>query len=148
MPRRVKRRASCADTSSSSTGRTLGRASSTVTVVPYEANTSANSIPTAPAPMTTREPGRTSLLTAPFDEMTCFSSSATPGSDLGSEPVARMMALPSSVCAPSSPLTSTVFRPVRTPTPAYSVILFLRKRNSTPLAIRSATRRERCTAWA
>ena len=105
-------------------------------------------MPTAPAPMTMSEAGVASIRTAPLEEMTCFSSMVTPGSDRGSEPVARMMALASSVWAPSLPLTSTTFLALSVPVPGTSVILFLRKRNSTPLAMRSATRRERCTAWA
>ncbi len=62
-------------------------------------------MPTAPAPMMIREPGLVSFLTAPLEEMTRVSSMATSGSDLGSEPVARMTALASSACAPSLPFT-------------------------------------------
>jgi len=40
-------------------------------------------MPTAPAPMTISEPGRPSLVTAPVEETTRFSSMVTPGSDLG-----------------------------------------------------------------
>ena len=54
-----------------------------------------------------------------------------------------MMALASSVWAPSLPLTSTTFLALSVPVPGTSVILFLRKRNSTPLAMRSATLRLR-----
>ena len=99
--------------------------------------------------MTTMDFGFASLRTAPFDEITVFSSMVTPGSDLGSEPVARITARPaSSVEAPSSPFTSTTFFDVSEPVPGKSVILFLRKRNSTPLAMRSATLRLRLTAAA
>ena len=106
-------------------------------------------MPTAPAPMTISEPGRPSLVTAPVEETIRFSSMVTPGSDLGSDPVARMTArLASSVVAPSLPATSTTRALLSVPRPRKRVILFLRKRNSTPLAMRSATRRERCTAWA
>ena len=91
--------------------------------------------------------GRASLRTAPLDEMTVFSSMATPGSDLGSDPVARITARPASrVVRPSLPRTSTTFLDLSVPVPGTSVILFLRNRNSTPLAIRSATPRLRCTA--
>ena len=89
------------------------------------------------------------MRTAPFEEMTVFSSMVTPGSDFGSEPVARMIArFASMVCVPPAAFTSTVFRPVRLPVPGTSVILFFRKRKSTPLDMRSATRRERWTACA
>ena len=57
-------------------------------------------MPTAPAPMTISEPGRLSLVTAPVEETIRPSSMVTPGSDLGSDPVARMTArLASSVVA-------------------------------------------------
>ncbi len=106
-------------------------------------------MPTAPAPITTRDAGRPSFRTAPLDEITVFSSMVTPGSERGSEPVARITPRPaSSVCAPSLPATSTTFLALSVPRPGNSVTLFLRKRNSTPLAIRSATRRERWMAWA
>ena len=110
---------------------------------------SANSTPTAPAPMTTMDLGFASLRTAPFDEITVFSSMATPDSDLGSEPVASTTArLASSGVTPLTPRTSTLFFDLSEPVPANSVILFLRNRNSTPLAMRSATLRLRCTAAA
>ena len=106
-------------------------------------------MPTAPAPMTTIDLGRVSLRTAPLEEITSFSSIVTPGSDFGWEPVARMIARPaSSVSAPAPPFTSTLVFEVSVPTPGNSVILFLRNRNSTPLAIRSATERLRFTASA
>ena len=117
-----------------------------MTCTPYEAKTSANSTPTAPAPTTAIDLGARSLRTAPFEEITVFSSMVTPGSDFGSEPVARMTARASSGSAPPVAFTSTTFFPMRVPRPGNSVILFFRKRNSTPLAIRSATRRLRCTA--
>ena len=99
--------------------------------------------------MTTIDFGFASLRTAPLDEMTVFSSIATPGSDLGSEPVARMTARPaSSVVVPSLPRTSTTLFDFSVPVPGTRVILFLRNRNSTPLAMRSATPRLRCTAAA
>ena len=105
-------------------------------------------MPTAPAPITISEAGRVSERTAPLEEITWVSSMVTPGSDLGSEPVARMIALRASrISTPSLPLTSTTLFDLREPTPATRVILFLRKRNSTPLAMRSATRRERWIAW-
>src|SRR6059036_1345130 len=105
-------------------------------------------MPTAPAPMTMSDAGRASALTAPFEEMIWISSMVVPGNDLGSEPVARITARRASrVCAPSLPFTSTRFLALRMPEPATRVILFLRKRNSTPLAMRSATRRDRWRAW-
>ena len=52
---------------------------STVTATPYVAYTSANSIPTAPAPTMIRDPGLASFLTAPFEEITRVSSIVTPG---------------------------------------------------------------------
>src|SRR5207237_10499253 len=93
IPRRVKVRASSFETSSSSTGTTRGSASSRVTCTPYEAKTSANSTPTAPAPTTAIDLGARSLRTAPFEEITVFSSMVTPGSDFGSEPVEWLHAL-------------------------------------------------------
>src|SRR3972149_8425 len=45
---------------------------------------SANSMPTAPAPITTSEAGFVSFLSAPVEEITAFSSLVTPGSDRGS----------------------------------------------------------------
>ncbi len=99
--------------------------------------------------MTMSDAGCASALTAPFEEMTCVSSMVVPGSALGSEPVARITARRASrVCTPSLPFTSTRFLALRVPEPATRVILFLRKRNSTPLAMRSATRRDRWMAWA
>jgi hypothetical protein len=67
----------------------------------------------------------------------------TPGSDFGSEPVPRMTARASRVSVPALPFTSTTFFALRVPRPGNRVILFFRKRNSTPLAMRSATRRLR-----
>jgi hypothetical protein len=111
-------------------------------------------MPTAPAPMITSEPGRLSLVTAPVEEMIRFSSMVTPGSERGSEPVPRMTARRASrfwtesLPAASLPATSTRRGLLSVPRPGKSVILFLRNRNSTPLAMRSATLRERCTACA
>jgi hypothetical protein len=98
--------------------------------------------------MTAIDRGAASLRTAPFEEMTAFSSMVTPGSDFGSEPVARMTARASSVSTPPVPFTSTTFFALSVPRPGNRVILFLRNRNSTPFAIRSATRRLRWTASA
>ena len=98
--------------------------------------------------MITSDPGRVSFRTAPFDEMTRVSSMVTPGSERGSDPVARITARASSVVVPAEPVTSTVVALFITPRPGTRVILFLRNRNSTPLAIRSATRRLRRTASA
>ncbi len=104
-------------------------------------------MPTAPAPITTSEPGRLSLVTAPVEEMIRFSSMVTPGSERGSEPVARITARRASrVWAPPLPATSTARALVSVPRPGKSVILFLRNRNSTPLAMRSATLRDRWMA--
>ena len=148
IPRRVNARVSSFETSSSSTGTMRGSASTSVTWTPYAAKTSANSTPTAPAPMTAIDLGARSFRTAPFEEITVFSSMATPGSDFGSEPVARMRARASIVSAAVAPFTSTTFFAVSVPRPGNRVILFFRKRNSTPLAIRSATLRLRWTASA
>ncbi len=146
IPRRVNVRASSFETSSSSTGTMRGSASRIVTWTPYEAKTSANSTPTAPAPMTAIDLGWRSFRTAPLEEITVFSSMVTPGSDFGSEPVPRMTARASSVSEPPVPFTSTTFFALSVPRPGKRVILFFRKRNSTPLAMRSATRRLRWTA--
>src|SRR5438093_904122 len=106
-PRRVNVRASSFETSSSSTGTMRGSASTSVTWTPYAAYTSANSTPTAPAPMMAIDLGARSFRTAPFDEITVFSSMATPGSDFGSDPVAMMMARASIVSVAVAPFTST-----------------------------------------
>ena len=106
-------------------------------------------MPTAPAPITAIDFGRVSLRTAPLEEITSFSSIVTPGSDFGCEPVARMIARAASrVSVPAAPFTSTVVLDFSVPVPGKRVILFFLKRNSTPLAIRSATLRLRFTACA
>src|SRR5438093_11292421 len=90
--------------------------------------------------MTTMDFGFASLRTAPFDEITVFSSRFTPRSDLGSEPVARITARPaSSVEAPSLPFTSPTLFDLSQPVPGKSVTVLLRHRPLTPLAIRPAT---------
>ena len=92
-------------------------------------------------------PGRPSTPERALDEMTRFSSifrtgsasAGAGGEDDGLAPE-RLLAV----------LTLDLDRVLgrETPPRRCSVILFFRKRKSTPLAIRSATRRERCTAWA
>ena len=68
------------------------------------------------------------MRTAPFDDTTRFSSIVTPGSDFGSEPVARITArLASSVSVPDAPFTSTVPLPAR----------FAYQRSSSGLMVRS-----------
>ena len=146
--RRDSDRASWAETSSSSIGTTRGSASSIVTSAPYSAKTSANSTPTAPAPITMIERSRVSLRTAPFEEMTFTSSIVTPGNDFGVEPVAMITARASSLSVPVAPATSTAVGETSLPRPGKSVILFFRNRNSTPFAMRSATVRLRFTAAA
>ncbi len=62
-----------------------------------------------PAPTTTRRFGTSASSSAPVEETIFFSSIATPGSGITSEPVAIRMFLADSVSftAPSSPSTAT-----------------------------------------
>src|SRR2546427_11634675 len=85
--------------------------------------------------------GDRSLRTAPLEDITVFSSIGTPGSDFGSEPVARITALAWIVSFPPVPATPPVSRHFGTPRPGTGVILFFLNRNSEPFDIRAATAR-------
>ena len=147
--RLAKLRARSFEISSSSIGSRRGRASTTVTCTPYAAKTSANSTPTAPPPITTTEGGSRSSRSASSELITRVPSSVTPGRLFGARPVARITARASSVrVLPSAAFTRTAPGPASSPRPATRVILFLRKRNSTPFDIRSATCRLRLWATA
>ena len=65
-------------------------------------------------------------------------STSTPGSGVGSEPVAMMMFFASRVWAAPPPLTSTLPGPAIAPQPFTQSTLFFFIRNSTPL-VRAAT---------
>ena len=90
--RLAKLRARSFEISSSSIGRSRGSASTIVTWTPYAAKTSANSTPTAPAPMTTTEGGSCSSRSASSELMTRVLSIATPGRLFGAAPVASTTA--------------------------------------------------------
>ena len=140
----AKLRARSFEISSSSIGKSRGRASTIVTWTPYAAKTSANSTPTAPAPITTTEGGRRSSRSASSELMTRVLSIGTPGRLFGAAPVASTIARASSVrTLPSGACTVTAPGAVTVPRPVTRVILFFRNRNSTPLDIRSATWRLR-----
>ena len=69
---------------------------------------SANSIPTAPAPTTAREPGASFWYRAPVEDQIRSSSILSMGRSRGRDPVAMMMLEASYVAfSPSAPSTST-----------------------------------------
>ena len=116
-----------------------------VTFVPKAWKMSANSIPTAPAPMTARDAGACSRNSASSDEITVVLLISSPicGSPFTREPVAMMTAFRASY--PSLP-TFTFLPGWSTPVPFTTVTLFFFMRNSTPFEFWSLTRRERCMA--
>jgi hypothetical protein len=120
-----------------------------VTWVPKAAKTSANSQPTAPAPMIAIVFGAFSRTRASSDEMTVvlFSSRPICGSPLTREPLEMTIAFFAS-CFSSFPsaFTETEFFPVMRAVPLIQVILFFLKRNSTPLEFCVLTARERFMA--
>ncbi len=125
---------SSAEISSSSMGVTRGSISSTVTCVPNELNTEANSTPTAPAPTITSVLGTAGSCRISMLLRIVLPSISTPGSERAADPVPNMMCVAStSVTCPSF---STVTRPgpAHLPQPCILSTLFLRKRNSMPLA--------------
>ncbi len=85
----------------------------TVTALPNRANTDANSIPTAPAPITTRERGIWGICRISSDEMISLPSRASPGSVRGREPVARSTFVVLIFVSPASLFTTTVPGPSR-----------------------------------
>jgi hypothetical protein len=100
----------------------------TVTVEPKRAKTEANSIPTAPAPITTRLLG-TSFSSRISSEVTmAFPSGVIPGRLRGRDPVASITDLAARRVSPCSPLTMTLPGPSSRPWPLNSAILFFLKR--------------------
>ncbi len=100
----------------------------TVAVAPKREKIEANSMPTAPAPMTTRLLGISWSSRISSDVTMDFPSGVIPGRLRGREPVARMTAFVEIFVSPASPLTITVLPPSRRPWPLKSVILFFLKR--------------------
>ena len=150
IPRFLNDLASSTEQSSSSTGRMRGITSRIVTLEPKALKTSANSQPTAPAPITARVAGAASRVSASSDESTSVLSSSSPicGSPFTREPVAITTPLVA-VCVsmvPSAAVTFTLLFAPRTPVPLSQVILFFLKRNSTPLEFCAETARERFMA--
>ena len=100
----------------------------TVTFEPKRANSEANSMPTAPAPMTTRLFG-TSLISRISSEVTMtLPSRAIPGRVFGPEPVARRTFFVWTFVSPDSASTTTVRAPSRRPCPLKRAILFFLNR--------------------
>ena len=142
--RLAKLRARSFEISSSSIGSSRGSASTIVTWTPYAAKTSANSTPTAPAPITTTEGGRRSSRSASSELMTRVLSMRHARQALGRRARREHDRPASSVWVlPSGAWTRTAPGAVSVPRPGMRVILFFRNRNSTPLDIRSATWRLR-----
>mmetsp|Transcript_21416 Transcript_21416/g.50785 ORF Transcript_21416/g.50785 Transcript_21416/m.50785 type:complete len:225 (+) Transcript_21416:572-1246(+) len=84
------------------------RNSTTVTSVPSRRQTEPISRPMTPAPMTIIFLGISFRSSAPVEVVMIFSSTGTPGSEAGTEPVAMTMFLVSRVwTSPSRPLTLT-----------------------------------------
>ena len=88
-----------------------------VTFVPNALNTSANSMPIAPAPMMPRLAGAALANTAWSEFQTRSPSILRMGSDFAREPVARMMCFAEIVRSPSLPLTTTLPPPASRPQP-------------------------------
>jgi len=117
-----------AEISSSSSGRIRGSISSTVTLEPKRAKTDANSIPTAPAPITIRVFGISLSCSMSSEVRICLPSGAIPGRLFGFEPVAISTFLVLTFVSPASDLTTTVRAPSSRPWPLKSVILFFLNR--------------------
>ncbi len=146
----LKLRTSSADTSASSSGSSVGSTSISVTCVPKAENTSANSQPTAPAPMTAIVLGARSSTSTSSDERTVVLLMSRPacGSPRTREPVEMTMAFLASCVSsfPSAFLTATLFLPAMRPVPLIHVILCFLNRNSTPFEFCWLTARERFIA--
>ena len=92
-----------------------------------------------PAPTTISFFGTAGSDRAPVESMTLPSSNATPGSGVGSDPVAMTMFLASRVwTAPLAAVTSTLPLPTILPLPLIHSTLFFLNRNSIPL-VRAVT---------
>ncbi len=134
MPFFLSAFSSSAEISSSSIGVTRGSISSTVTLVPNELKIDANSTPTAPAPTITSVFGTAGSCKISMLLRTVFPSMSTPGRERAAEPVPNMICVASiSVIFPSD---STLTRPgpAHRPQPWILSTLFLRNKNSMPLA--------------
>ena len=88
MPRRRNARCSTFADASSSSGSSCGTISTIVTSAPNDRHTEANSTPITPPPKMITDDGTRSSCSASSEVMTRTPSSARPGSDLGTEPVA------------------------------------------------------------
>ena len=119
--------------------------------MPKAAKTSANSVPTAPAPTMAIVFGAFSRKSASVLEMIFVPSNVRPiwGMSLAREPVpiTTAFAAVSSTSPAAPPVTFTFFPPGSSVAlPRTSSILCFLRRNSTPLEFWSATRRERFIA--
>ena len=94
-----------------------------------------------PAPTTTSRLGTSARSSAPVEDTIFFSSMATPGSGVTSEPEAiRMLrAARVSLTAPSSPTTATEPAASMRPAPRNDATLFFLNRNSMPLVVAPTT---------
>ncbi len=124
--------------------------STSVTCVPKEAKTSANSHPTAPAPTMIIDLGAFSTTSASSDEITVFLFRSSPicGRPFTREPVDTTIPFFASCFSslPSAVFTETTFLPASVAVPLIHVILFFLNRNSTPLEFCVLTARERFIA--
>ena len=100
----------------------------TVTVEPKRAKIDANSIPTAPAPMTIRLFGISVSSRISSEVRIALPSGVIPGRPRGREPVASRTAFVEIFVSPASPFTTTALLPSSRPWPLKSVILFFLKR--------------------
>ena len=100
----------------------------TVTAAPKRAKIEANSIPTAPAPITTRLRGISLSWRMSSEVRMVLPSGASPGRLLGREPVASITFFVWTFSSPFSLFTTTVRGPSRRPWPLKRVILFFLKR--------------------
>ena len=120
-------------------GQMRSRYSTTVTSLPKRRHTEPSSRPITPAPITTRCLGASGRASAPVESRMRWLSIVTPGSGVGSEPVAITMSLAcNSRTLPSARVTVTLPGPFKRPQPLIHSTLFLRNRNSIPL-VRAVT---------
>ena len=150
IPCLASERWNCRVISSSTPGVMRSRNSTTVTSDPSRRQTEPSSSPMMPAPTTMRCFGTSASSSAPVDDTIFFSSTATPGRGMTSEPEAIRMFLADSVSltAPSSPSTTTEPAFSMRPVPWNAVILFFRNRKATPLVVASTTSLLRFISWA
>lgn len=114
MPRLRNARSRSLELFSSSTGTRCFRPSTIVTSVPKDFHAEANSTPMTPPPRTIADVGTRSSFSAWSEEMMRLPSISRPGSDFGTEPVAR------STCRPWTrwPFTSTEVGDESRPSPS------------------------------